>query len=484
MPGFNQLSEEEQNDILLRAFAKIQSDIENKRDEKKSRLRSTAIACISYIEQKEEQNTVHIVTANLADSCAYYVIKNKVTGKIKQCRRLNSQLHKVSDAKEKKRILEQGISITEERGILHSGKLCLDQDFELARAFGDEDIRGVSHVPDISRNSISLAADEELLIIVATQGVYPVSLANSDEIEGQDAKNIGRCCKLFGAYEVAQHLVARQQTWDGNSMVITHRIDGATLANRQNAIDDDTLNNRSNLPVNRSAPTLIGVFDGHGGVEVADEAAKNLPNEIFEQIVQKQPSDNAKQQIRQQRLKIERAVKDNPDPKAGRIVWEDCLEDLFAKIDSHANKLFNFDQISDFITFKYVFDENKNIHELKVTFELIISKINKIIMMKDDIDIHRHNILDKFPFFIDKSDSWCKLLKKLRNHAFVWLEGIAEKCGHPDDAKSFLEMYRNEPAFSLHRANHWFQKIGRTETVVEIDRLIEGYAKTTVEYIS
>jgi hypothetical protein len=152
------------------------------------------------------------------------------------------------------------------------------------------------------------------------------------------------------------------------------------------------------------------------------------------------------------------------------------LSDIYAEINSHETKIKGLQEVFGHLKSKYLFDNTEDFGYLRDNFDSLIGNIDGIITLhKDDLDIHRHNILDKYVFFIDKSDSWQQLLKELRELAFDWLKRLATKCETSEQSIQLLSEYRNHSVFTIHRANHWFQKIGRTQTVIEIDKLIENY---------
>ncbi len=104
-----------------------------------------------------------------------------------------------------------------------------------------------------------------------------------------------------------------------------------------------------------------------------------------------------------------------------------------------------------------------------------MTKITPQLPASYKIDFHRNTNFDKFILFKEHSNSWQELIKKLRAHAINWLKIIAELYDDPAQAAQFLQKYRDNPIFSRHRGNHWFQKIGRTASVIDIDKYIVSY---------
>lgn len=464
MPGFDTLNDEQQKQVMFRAFDQMDSDIQQNRSLHNSG--TTAITCICYSKKVNGKTIVHLITTNLANSGAYYVVKDK-TSDVKCCKRLNSQLHKVTDPDEKIRIEAIGGTIND---VINSVHIHGEGDKRVfARGFGDKNICKdnnccISHTPDFSHQTVVLEDGETLLLMVATDGLAPLADAISGITEdGEDTKKIAKCCNLNMNEDVANYLASYERTSD-NFMMVTHEI---TTANAE---------------IPETVPVLIGVFDGHIGPQVSNYVANNMPNKIFSEVLAAS-HENQHPQLNATRTNIMDEVEKTFEPKKNSNYLQNSNE--FYEVNSLLNgirdtiffkdKTDRFNQIKTSIKQNYFFNPTLPPNIQKVKFKQLIHHIQYIIDFKEDIDNHHNEKLDKYVFFIDKSDSYRVLLKELRDHAYDYLvkmaDSISTNLGYEEGTKC-LRQYRDNPVFSLHRSNHWFQKIGRTDTIIAIDQLI------------
>lgn len=437
--GFHLLQEQQRLAVLTEAFSRIASILEEKMNEDAKTCGSTAVACISFLEREGQQTHAHIYTANLGDSCAYYLIRDKNTFRVKKSARMNV-IHEPKNAEERRRVVNQGGYFTENdrlQGIIN-----------ITRAFGDHSLKPyMSNQPDINHIKIPLAEDEELLIINASDGVSAIKDADSVILDGVDSATIALCANEITYTELPEKIMKEQRNGD-NSTVVVHQL----------CTEDVSNNNQYSVPV------LSGVFDGHNGEKVSEFVAQTLPALINDKTFEVIPPSENKNQILA-----------NLNYMQGEIVRDikrDRYSVLINLITTHNLKIHLFNKLID--TFKYHYPLN-NFCPLKFEdFEEMLEKMNQILSAHDKIDIHHNVKADKYLFFKEYSNSWQLFVKELRNHALQWLKTIVESPAFTESKPDLLQQCRANPIFNTHRANHWFQKIGRTSAVIEIDKMIEG----------
>lgn len=150
--NFNQLTPEVQTLTLESAFGEMQKKHGNYYNYDGS----TGCAAIAWVEdEKEEQQSVRVTTANLGDSAAYIVILNNDNTMV-EVKRLN-RLHKPDDEKEKKIIEENGGPVGQRA---------------LSRAFGYSEYKNdISHEPEIEYYKNTLSKGQKAFVVVASNGL-------------------------------------------------------------------------------------------------------------------------------------------------------------------------------------------------------------------------------------------------------------------------------------------------------------------------
>ncbi len=386
------------------------------------------MVCISYVNQIEGQAKVHLITASVAGCNIYYVIKDKMD-RLKSYQRLNNTVYK-DNVLSMQNTFEDKYSHIDVSNLINSFRTIQVEHLEISLADNDE------------------------LFLIAAKGIRPVGLAQSGNKQGDDAKNISITYRgVLRGNDAVNHLIQYQST-DDNAIAISRLFSSSE---------------------HNIAPTLMGVFSGYNGSRSSEFLVQQLSDEIFSRSL-KCITPQQQLQLIENRSKANEGIKENRLRNGRRTdTASKGLSDIFALINSRASKIIGFREISDYFRGKFIFDNAEAMWALRETFAALLGLVETILICQDVLDIHKHNILDKYLLFIDKSDSWRQLLKELRDLAFNWLTRIAEKCETNEQAVIFLEEYRNHKVFSVHRANHWFQKIGRTQTVIEIDKLIEIY---------
>lgn len=423
LPGFDELTRQQQALAISNAFTNIADYIVN---DQRQYLGSptTAMIFINYIKKINGQTTVNLITASVAGCNIYYVIKDKMD-KIKKYERLNNVVFK-DDFSSTQDSSDRKYSHIDVSHLINSFKTIQVEHFE-----------------------IPLADDEELFLIAA-KGIMPISLAQTGIRQGDDAKNISFAYSLRRWCDVVTHFINYQST-NNHALAISRTIDSSTQS---------------------SEPVLMGIFSGYNGSYLSELLVQTLPDEIFSQSLNFLEKHS---QLVEVRSKHHECLKNACSGESDKPIPDKGLCDIYPLMTSRATKISGLKEISDYFSNKYVFDDAQSLVFLLDKFVGLIATIEMTLIHQDVLDIHQNNILDKYVLFIDKSDSWRQLVKELRDLAFHWLENIAEKCETNEEAVKFLNEYRNHKVFSTHRANHWFQKIGRTQTVVEIDQLIEDY---------
>jgi hypothetical protein len=236
LPGFNMLSQQQQNHTILNAFADMALIIGHNKQQY-SGAASTALICISYVEKLNNKTIVHLTIASIAGCCAYFVIKNKMD-QIKRYQRLNNDVSTVYDPS-----LQQP-STSNKRNFINGDNL--------TNSFWSV---------QIAHHAIPLADDEELFLIAA-EGIKPVSFAKSGDTTGVDAKNISIVCRHRRWCDAATHLIDCQST-DDNAIAINKVIESSQR--------DDS-------------PSLIGVFSAYKNPQVAELLAQQVPDKIFSEL--------------------------------------------------------------------------------------------------------------------------------------------------------------------------------------------------------
>lgn len=126
------------------------------------------------------------------------------------------------------------------------------------------------------------------------------------------------------------------------------------------------------------------------------------------------------------------------------------------------NKSKVYEQLQKFFTRE---DKIKNINVMDYLFELLNER-------KNEINLHKHDILDVFPLFKENTDSWQKLFWAIRYRAFELLK-VDIQITEDGPAIETLTKYRGKALFREHIRNPTFFHIGDTNTVKAIDELIK-----------
>ena len=290
MPGFDQLTPEQQKNVMELSFAAVSAQVDDNRGLDEAG--STATSCVSYTTKKDNTTQLHVVTANLADSPAF-IFKVDKEGRIIHRQRLVDELHKPRDIKEEDRVNEAGGEVlggrvyysTYRDGKREDGQVGL----AVARAFGDNKFNHhmevnkgkvevtpnvnsiIIHNPSISTAHIDIAEGEKVFVLVTCDGAVEKNgraLGKSGEKNGDDTQHIQAI--LAGILEnnpnCPQDELCRRLVEEALRAGSTDNI--SAIVHTITAEDPP------------AAPVMISVFDGHGGDQVADIAAKMLPGEM------------------------------------------------------------------------------------------------------------------------------------------------------------------------------------------------------------
>jgi hypothetical protein len=167
LAGFERLFPEDQQKVVIDTY----KDVQEKCGQEQV-IGSTALTCIAYTENYEDRYRVCFITAHLGNSSAFVIVRNKNTRKAVSYMRLNRTLHMPTDPKEMKRITENGGKVVGDEVIQEypmafymRGKL--NGELPISRSLGNTKQKGVSHVPDIYFDTIELAENEEIILVVA-----------------------------------------------------------------------------------------------------------------------------------------------------------------------------------------------------------------------------------------------------------------------------------------------------------------------------
>jgi serine/threonine protein phosphatase PrpC len=284
--GINEINVEAQELIFLSAFKELQERYGNN-------LRTGSTACVATA-WVDLDGVLRVLTANLGDSSAYYVVLNR-DNKLVSSNRLNT-LHQPWDFGEQYRIIHSG-------GRVENGRL--NAELALTRAFGDArfDNVGISHIPDIRLFSSPLADGEHAYIVVACDGM--------DDIENEVGK------------VVAEH------HHTGLTGIANALVRAAFAAGSEDNISVVVFEPRS-------IPASAAVFDGHGGASVANQISENFYSVLAATIKNLQDPgcyEDCKQQLENERVLRERAI------VTSRRTKESNLQRIKNKLEYHLREL-------------------------------------------------------------------------------------------------------------------------------------------------
>lgn len=223
---------------------------------------STALVCVVT------GNTYSV--ANLGDSRAFVVVRNKSTGEVKKCEAI-SQPHNGKNPAEIKRLGREKFV----QGGTYDGRLKRNpnDNYGLANSgsLGDTDYddSGITHHPDTYHGTIDVEADEEAFIVLASDGLT-------------DAAQVSKNSTDPAAHAV--YLKEKLSTFRGSLQKVAERL--TSDAFRDGSVDNITVATVS-LDKHNQSTTLTAVFDGHSGRQVSEAAQKNL-KKVFEQKIKEE----------------------------------------------------------------------------------------------------------------------------------------------------------------------------------------------------
>ncbi len=278
VPGFAQLTSPQQRRILLRTYDAINEKLKSLMVNNTNLTGTTALTCFSYMTKNDNKTIVNIISANLADSSAYFFIRNKATGKIRRCARINNNLHKPNDPTETTRIKQAGGFVKDKR---------VDELCAVARAFGDFVLSGkVIHTPDINDVSIELNPGEELLLIGACDGLTENKLVKGGK-EPKFVSNTGVIDAVPGSEILALNIFIEQECAQLDFSKLPKAL--ANWAINTNYSRDNVSVIVQSIDADSQAPILphaimLAIFDGHGGIAVSNFVANIFCKTLLEQI--------------------------------------------------------------------------------------------------------------------------------------------------------------------------------------------------------
>ncbi len=234
---------------------------------------TTALTCVSEVITENNKKYVHISGFSIADPTLHIVKRDKVTGKISHCERLNSNLHKPEDPHEMKRLEEIGIPVV----TMSRNKFYVNGKLNVARALGDRflDSEGKQVIisdPEFIDQKFEITPNEEIYIIAACDGLTEVYPPKSGTCTGNTAKDVKFLTELFEAIlpkdvNKSSHQIAEE------------------LANKAyNSGSKDNISVIVRKMDENSQPFVIGIYDGHGGDRISKFVAEILPNILNEQL--------------------------------------------------------------------------------------------------------------------------------------------------------------------------------------------------------
>lgn len=147
---------------------------------------STAVTCVTYT---DDHRKAHFVTANLADSAAFMLVRNKNTKEIipGRSKQLNLNTHHPTDPLEQNRIEAA-------EGQVQVGRLQRPDNngsSEVARSFGDHAYDPVmGREPDIYFHTEHLADDEEIVLFAVSDGM-------THNAKYSDISDLDYICELY-----------------------------------------------------------------------------------------------------------------------------------------------------------------------------------------------------------------------------------------------------------------------------------------------
>jgi serine/threonine protein phosphatase PrpC len=247
---YESLNEEERDKVLETCFATLNAKIAKLDESKQIEAKACGSTAVVAIVDAKKQN---VKIANLGDSEAYLAGLNK-DNKFSQQPTLLNSLHSSNNTKERNRITEQGGWCLYDR---------LGGALAVFRAFGDIKFEecGLSHTPEITTHSfaaINTPNDKDKitnwLIITASDGI-----SERCKLELKESY-LGK----LNARAISKHLVNNARA-KGSSDNITAQV--AIVAAKKEASTDDVGQEKSNK---NQKPTLLAVFDGHGGMAVSE----------------------------------------------------------------------------------------------------------------------------------------------------------------------------------------------------------------------
>lgn len=242
-------SPEDVRDFLTSIFKKTAAEIE-KEGASKSAQHVGSTANVVYICNLDEKKK-SIITANAGDSRAVLITVDK-SGNAK-AERLSCD-HTPSDKRERARISNAGGMVREKRLCYDNGK----PNISVSRGFGDLDTKGVSAEPEISHKEITMQDGCKYYLVQTCDGMF----------EHLHEGNLAA---------ITKDLVKKSN----DKAVSSETLAKAFVCAAFNSGSGDNITcNVAEITKEQTNDVVIGVFDGHGGAEVAKFAKSAMETYI------------------------------------------------------------------------------------------------------------------------------------------------------------------------------------------------------------
>lgn len=218
----------------------------------------------------------NLITATLADAAAFAALHDK-SGNVLGVIRLNSKTHKPYDPIEKQRITAAGGKVFNDRlnGIL-----------AVSRAIGDHQFKGICSEPTIDIITLEKLADKLHFSYEDIGKFQIISTCDgfTDGAEG-DTKE-----------DQEHYLLEILKTTAAKDAKTEEELARVLATEAMMAGSEDNISVAIQSMTKESSAFLLGVFDGHNGSEVSEDAAKNI-GLIFIQQCRLTPENYAKQKF-------------------------------------------------------------------------------------------------------------------------------------------------------------------------------------------
>jgi len=233
--SFATLSEEKQTLALKGTFYHLQ-----KLYGQHEHIGSTGCSAVTWI---DDENILHVTTANLGDSSAYVFIINQ-HDQVESVQ-LNN-LHKPTAPSEFARLRESGHIVTRRRICANGHSL------NISRTFGDNglEIAGLTHIPEIQYFKKKIGVSDRAFVLVESDGA------------GNFLKRKSLLNSMFAFYgELPPDEIAKEIVGEALMSESPDNISVAVISAGK-------------------TPLSASVFDGHGGYEVAQNLEKNMYTQL------------------------------------------------------------------------------------------------------------------------------------------------------------------------------------------------------------